>query len=280
MSGMRRRFAEAAGWVGARKLPAASSVVALAALGLYLGASVRGGFAPGSPLGLAFGIGAVVVLLLVMLYSARRGLPRARALGPRRGYMQLHLWGGGLFLLLLLVHSDFRLPAGVLTFALWAVSLWVVLTGIVGLLLQRTIPRVLGSTAPLEVNLHRIPDLVSELRRRAEEATAVAEPRLRNFYQQEFAPEMAEPRMVGTALLRRPGDEGPRAGAVEILRSTLPEESAATLDELQELHRAKHEMDVHFTLQRIMRGWLFLHLPMAIILLGLVALHVFFILYF
>ena len=41
----------------------------------------------------------------------------------------------------------------------------------------------------------------------------------------------------------------------------------------------KAELDVHLSLQRALRAWLVLHVPPAIVLLGLLAVHVFAVLY-
>lgn len=281
MSSLRERVGPAFGWMSARVIPVTAGAVAALAVALYVAASIRlGGVEPGSTLGLSFGIAAALAVVIVMLYSVRRGLASVRSLGRTQRYLQVHVWGGVLFLVLLLLHTGFRIPGGVLNFTLWAVSLWVVLTGAVGVLLQRGIPRILEPTAPLEVHLRRIPELVTELRGRAEEAAVRGGDRVRTFYEQRWAPEMAGPRMVGTQLFRNPGGAGRAAGEVDILRRTLPEESVSTLDELQQLHAAKIEMDVHYTLQRVLRGWLFLHLPVAVILLGLLVLHIFFVTYF
>jgi hypothetical protein len=281
MSGSPEPGASAPASVASRATPIASMAVAGVALVLYAVGSIRtGGLEPGSRLGLAFGIAAAAALLAVMLYSVRRGLPAVRSLGRTRQYLQIHVWVGLLFLLLFLLHTGFRVPGGVLNFTLWAVSLWVVATGAVGLFLQRGVPRILDPTATFEVHLRRIPELVGELRGRAEETASRAGPRVQAFYEQRWAPEMEAPRMVATELFRNPGAQGRAAGEIEILKRTLPEESVATLEELEGLHAAKREMDVHFTLQRVLRGWLVLHLPVAIVLLGLVALHVFFVLYF
>jgi hypothetical protein len=269
---LRRRLA-------GRSIPVATVLLGGLAVVLYAWALLRGTFRPGSTAGLTFGISAAVMLLVVMIYSIRRGMTAVRRLGPTQVYLQVHIWGGLLFLLLLLLHTGFGLPSGVLATTLWVVSLWVVLSGLAGLALQRSIPRVLVPAASFEIHLRRIPELVGELRGRAEAVAARGGPRVAAFYERQWAGDMAEPRMVTTQLFRV-RNHAPNEGPVAILRRTLPEDGVATLDELQALHETKWEMDVHYTLQRILRGWLYLHLPVSIALLGLVALHIFFILYF
>ncbi|MGD2067368.1 MAG: hypothetical protein PVI57_01685 [Gemmatimonadota bacterium] len=277
-----------AGGVAPGERPLVERVIALLCTGLAvvgLGAWAferlwRGGFEAGSWVGMALGFGAAGALLAVMAYSVRRSMPSVRALGKTRPYLRLHLWAGGLFAVLFLAHTGFRAPSGLLMDVLWIVSLWVVITGVVGMLLQRWIPRVLDDTSSLEVHLHRIPELVEGLRERAETTARGAGPAVRAFYEREMSEEMER---VRTALRVRPGRtvaQTFRSSEYEIVRGTLDAEGAAALDALRELHRAKVDLDQHHTLQVLLRTWLFLHLPAGVLLLALVALHVFFVFYF
>lgn len=254
--------------------------LAVLAIVVFAAGAVLGTVAPSSTLGMSFGVAAAATLMAVMLYSARRAMPAVRRLGPTQRYLQLHLWGGTLFLLLFLLHTNFAVPDGLFALLLWALTVWVVVTGAVGLLLQRAVPRVLGPAASFEVHLHRVPELVQQLRGRAESAAAGAEAGVRTWYEQEVAADMAAPRMSTAVLLRDPARPGGGTRHIELLERTLPSESVAALHAIRELHASKHELDVHYTLQRVLRGWLYLHLPVAVVLLVMVALHVFFIIYF
>ena len=233
---------------------------------------------PGSAIGMAFGSAAAGSLVLVMLYSARRSVPAVRSLGATRLYLQVHLWGGGAFFVLLLLHTDARLPTAGLTIALWVSSLWVIATGVVGLLLQRTLPMLLQAT--VEVNLERVPDLIAELRGRAERLMQTADARLQLFYATHVARDMAAPQMSIAALFQRDRYLRSQRGEMDILRRTLAPSGVTTLDALHELRVTKHHIDTHYSLQRVLRAWLYFHLPVAIVLLGLVVLHVFFIMYY
>ena len=84
------------------------------------------GIQPGSGLGLWFGIGAVIALVAVLLFTIRRRTMKLRPPGSAWMYLQVHVSGGGLFLLLMLMHTGFRIPFGVHTWWLWVLSLWVV----------------------------------------------------------------------------------------------------------------------------------------------------------
>lgn len=233
-----------------------------------------------SLLGWIFGIAAALALAVVMAYSARRAVPQVRKLGPTRKYLQLHLWGGGAFLILFLLHTSFGLPAGAMPLALWIFSVWVVLTGAIGVLLQKSVPRILEPATTFEAHLQRLPAFADELRARAEAEAAKADPRVKAYYDQQLAPDMVAPRMIAGVLLRNPRNARRGIGDVDILKRTLTPEGIGSLDLLRELHTTKHEIDVHYTMQRIMRGWLWLHLPVAVALCILVLLHVFFVIYF
>lgn len=238
------------------------------------------GFHPGSPVGTAFGIAATVLLVVVMLYSARRALPSVRRLGRTRPYMEAHVYGGLAFLLLVLMHTGFGLPSGALSTTLWVVALWVVASGLLGLALQTWIPRLLEAETTLEVHHQRIPELLEEVRERARNAARDAGPRAQSFYEQELAAEMAATRSDTGVLLRRGRSLRRRAGEFARLERTVTPEAVPAVEELRRMHRTKLDLDLHNTLQRKLRLWLSLHLPLGVVLIVLVGLHIFFILYF
>ena len=266
--------------LGRDPTPLGAALFAIAAIVAYFYGSLTGVASPRTWLGLGFGVAATVALGIVMLYSGRRSLPQVRTLGRTSRYLEIHLYGGALFLLLVLMHTAFQVPRGILAWWLWLLSLWVVMTGVAGLALQRWIPRLLDSGLSLEVNLQRIPELVDETRVRAEHAARGAGEAVRSFYARELAPLMAaaRPRMAeGLGLW---GSAPGRIREFQRLRTTLSGEARSSLDELQRLYRVKLEMDSNYGLQRILRGWLWLHVPTAVVLVALLLLHIFFALYF
>ncbi len=240
----------------------------------------RGGLEAASPAGMAFGVAAAVLLLLVMVYSVRRSMPSVRGLGPARPYLDVHLYGGLLFLLLVLMHTGFGLPFGVLNTVLWVAALWVVGSGVVGVALQSWIPRLLEGETAMEVHHERIPELMEEVRTRARQAASEAGPRLQSFYERELSAELEGPRSARDVLLSRGRSIQARAGEFDQLARTADAATAPAVEELRRLHRAKLDLDLHDRLQWVLRGWLYLHLPIGIVLLVLFALHLFFILYF
>jgi hypothetical protein len=76
------------------------------------------------------------------------------------------------------------------------------------------------------------------------------------------------------------GGVGNQARKSDYLRDILSPDERETLDELMRLHRSKLEMDAHYTLQRALRGWLVLHVPVSLVMIALLAVHIFSVLYY
>jgi hypothetical protein len=261
-------------WIQSPRWLFASTVLILACVVLY-GVSVALGHDRGSSVwGLAYGIAATVVLALVMAYAVRRRTLRVRRLGRSWTYLELHVYGGVIFLLLVGMHTSFRVPQGTLTVVLWLLSLWVVGTGLFGVALQKWIPTVLNQGLSIEVQAARVPELVKASAQRAEQLVSRASEPVREFYNRVVAPRIhgVQPRWM--YYVDAPGDTHAQADQFAFLRTVVTGEERELLDELEVLYRSKLEMDAHYTLQRALRWWLRLHVPAAVILWALLALHV------
>lgn len=237
---------------------------------------LRGGVRSGDPVGMTFGIVATAWLVLVALYGVRRrmmGWASRFGLGRARAWLFLHVYGGLLFLLAFVLHAGLAWPTGLLSWALWLLSFWTVLTGLLGLFFQRTVPRLLASGSTLEVNYERIPELVAEIRRRAEHLVADAEAPVRGLYARRLAPVLASPRRDLSVFLDAGGWHR-HLDSVVRTQELLSGEERRQVEELEGLVRAKLDLDAHYTLQQVLRGWLWLHVPASALLVALVALHI------
>ena len=238
---------------------------------------------PGTPLGMSYGIAAAALLVGAALYGARRRsmrLASRRGLGRSRGWLFFHLYGGAVFLLLVLMHSGFRLPVGALNWAVWILAVWTAASGAAGLAFQRWIPRVLASGLSVEVNYDRIDELTGEIRRRAETLAAACDDSVRALYRKTVAPALRAPERRLIFFLDPTGGIASRLKPFRYLEGRLPGTEREKLEELERLYRAKLEIDAHYTLQQALRGWLFFHAPTSLLLLALVAVHVFTVLYY
>ena len=150
--------------------------------------------APGGDAVWTVGYGAAATTLLVgaMAYGGRRRAPR-RGPGASYHWLQFHVYGGTLFVVLLLLHTGPRLPDGTIGWGLWTMSVWVVATGLAGVLIQKWVPTALSSGLTTEVHYDRIPELVDHLRGKVEDLVAVADESVRSFYQTNLAAALAGP---------------------------------------------------------------------------------------
>lgn len=273
----------------ARRAPASTlwgwgfAAVALACLALFAVNVALFDVHPGSVLGMSYGIAAALFMVGAALYGVRRRTVRfasRRGLGSARGWLYFHLYGGGLFVLLVLMHSGFRLPVGALNWGLWLLALWTAASGLVGLALQKWIPKVLASGLSVEVSYDRIDELTDEIRVRAEKLAATCDDSIRALYRKKMAPALEAPRRRLIYFLEPTGGIQARLAPFRYLESRLPPGEREKLGELERLYRAKLEIDAHYTLQQALRVWLVFHVPLSLLLLALVALHVFTVLYY
>ncbi len=252
--------------------------ILLAATALILRAVygwLEGGVWPGDWAGIACGIAAASILLVAAAYGVRRRTRRMSTrlkLGTAAAWLQLHLYGGGLFLFLVALHAGPRWPTGALGWWLWGLAVWVVATGGLGLMIQRLVPRILAAGTSTEAHFDRIGEHVEELRQRAREVAEASDTPIRTLYATSLASAMAAPRRDLGVLLDAGG--GRRLDPIDHLRGLLSSEEKGRLDELEQLYRAKLDLDAHFTLQQLLRTWLWLHVPASVFLVLVVLLHI------
>lgn len=252
----------------------AAAVLACAAA--WLANVLLGEVRPGSSWALGYGAAALVLLLVAAGYGFRRRAmklaSRTRA-GSSSSWLAVHVYGGGVFLLLVLLHSGFRLPSGWVTWWLFGLSWWVVLGGLGGLFLQRWIPQLLTSGLAVEAHYDRVPELVAGVRERAEKLAASSPPPVQELYERVVAPELAAPRRRALYFLDITGGVQARLREFNHLERFLPPDEREQLGELERLLRTKLELDAHYTLQLPLRWWLYLHLPASLLLSVFVILH-------
>ncbi len=174
---------------------------------------------------------------------------------------------------MVVVHSDFGVPHGWVTSWLWGLSIWTVVGGLVGRGLQRWIPGLITAGLSNEVLYERIPELVADLAKRAAEISAASGPEIGDLYERSIASQLEAPKRRWRYFLDITGGTRERLRPVRYLRDKLSGEEAARLDALEDLYRAKLEIDAHYTLQQALRTWLWLHLPTSLLLWVFLALH-------
>lgn len=251
-------------------------VLALIALVLNMLLSAVG---PGNAWGLTYGTIAALLMLGAALYGVRRRKPRLHA-GHSHTWVQFHVYGGMLFLLLVFMHSGFRVPSGGVTWWLWFLSIWITVSGILGVALQKWIPRILTSGLTVEVVYERIPDLVRQIRDRAEEVALAATDPVRDFYLKNVAGALVAPQTRLIYYFDITGGSHTRTRQFEYLRRVLSSEDRKNLDQIESIYKTKLELDAHYTLQKPLRWWLYAHVPVSLMLLVLLAVHLYSVFYY
>lgn len=269
---MRRRFAP--------KRPAwmvMTAAAMAAALAVYLVWSAWTPWRPGRAGGLTFGTIAAVLFLFDGIYPLRRRL-LAWPLGTAQRWLQLHIYGGAAALLCVVIHVGFAWPNGAFGWWLLGLSSWTVVSGMFGVALQKWIPAVIADGLRVEALASRMPELTAKLLDEADRVMAGASDRLTAVYQTEIRRVLLRPEPAWTYVANVQGGRTRYARSLEAFDRSVADRDR--VNELKAIVAQKAELDVHLSLQRALRGWLLLHVPPAIVLLGLLAVHVFAVLYF
>src|SRR5258708_14000658 len=226
-------------------------------------------WSPKRGLGLVFGILAALVFVFEMAYPYRRS--RARPLGTARRWLQAHVYLGALAFLAVFIRTGFHWPGGFMGWALLLLSGWTTLTGLVGVWLQKWLPIVMSEGLRVEALYERIPALIEHLLKEADALVANASEVLERFYLAEVRTRLAGVEPSWSYLLDvRAG----RERALEPFRrmsSFVDPAEKEIVNDLMTIRMEKLDLDVHYSLQGILRRWLIMHGPPAAVPMPLLA---------
>jgi hypothetical protein len=254
-----------------------SAIVGGLGLVAYIGLAWFQPWQPGRFWGLTFGTIAAALFFNAGLYPLRRRW-QARPLGTVQRWLQLHAYGSTIALLFVLIHVGFRLPGGQFGWWLFGLSVWASLTGIVGVVLQKWLPVVMARNLRVEAIYERIPELVTRLAGEAEKTMAGAGDALSKTYQ-DMKPVLAAPMPRWGYLFDTRQARTKLVEPLTRIATFVEEADRERLRDLTSIVNEKLDLDVHMSLQRALRLWLVLHVPAAIVLLGLLIIHVFAVIY-
>lgn len=259
------------------------------------------GASGGSWPGIGFGVLGTVCMVLAALLSLRKRV-RTWRLGSAQRWMRMHIWLGLLAVPCIWFHSGFAL-GGALTTATMCLFYIVIVSGIVGLVLQQAVPSAMTRWVPLETVHGQIDHVVDGLAADAYELVAsmagpIAEA---DAEQGRLAAEAALPAGNWKAIPRIKAADAPLPGSEELkavylstirpylrgarrtappdLRDLVlraPEEWRPRLDRLRGLCEEARQLAVQQRLHHLLHGWLFVHAPLSLALFVLVAVHIVF----
>jgi hypothetical protein len=231
---------------------------------------------PGRAGGLLFGTIAAVLFLNDAAYPLRRRL-MARPLRTAQQWLQLHIYGGVIALSCVFIHAGFTWPHGAMGLWLLWLSVWTVATGLLGVFLQKWIPTVVRTYLHVEALAARIPELTAGLAAEADRVMSGGSSALISAYQAQIRPALQRPAPAWAYVVDVQGGRTRIANALDSLERVSGDRDR--LSDLRAIAIQKAELDVHLSLQRALRAWLWLHVPPAIVLIGLLSVHIFAALY-
>jgi predicted cobalt transporter CbtA len=287
------------------------SLAALAVAGIgyaiYSSMSVRGP-SGGSAVGLIYGSVGYALMLFAGLLGLRKKFPIMRV-GRTTTWMRGHLWLGLLSFPLILFHAAFSLGAGALTRALMVLFIIVVLSGLLGAVLQHFLPRLMTERVQLETIYEQIDAVRVQLLEEAEKIVADLSSALEgdlssigekqravaasagtrggltfasglgasdrtNDIVREFFRAEVRPFLLQTS--SRPGplaDKDQASGMFGQLRVQTPRNLWPKLEDLENLCDEKRGLDRQRRMHHFLHGWLLVHIPLSYALLALGAIH-------
>ena len=216
----------------------------------------------------------LAIVLGLTLFNARKKLPFLPLIRAAT-WLQIHIYAGWLSLFIFLLHIHFRVPSGPLEITLAGVFCLVVFSGFFGLYISREMPpRMARSGEPLLYD--RIPAFRLQIKQKVEELIRQAEAesssstlgdfyvnRLRGFFT----------RIPNALSALGAADRGLHALLAELdaLNRYLDEREKAITLELRDWIETKQNLDFQYASQRLLRLWLFVHIPStySLILLGI-----------
>lgn len=211
-----------------------------------------------------------LVILALTFFNARKKLPFLPLLSSE-AWLQFHIYAGLFTGVLFAVHVSYRVPTGWFEGVLaWLYAL-VMLSGLFGLFWSRSIPRRL-TTRGGEVLFERIPAIRQQLHERAEALALKSIPDVKSttiadFYARELKDFFSGARNVCLHLFEVRTPLNRLLNKIADLNRYLNEQERGTMDEIAGIVRQKDGLDYHYSLQSLLKLWLFVHIPLTYSLL-------------
>jgi len=259
----------------------------------------KNGPSGGSFIGLVYGIAGYGLMIFAALLSLRKKYPIWR-IGRAQVWMRGHLWLGFLSYPLILFHAGFRW-GGSLTRAMMWMFTFVIITGILGAILQHYMPRLMTERVPFETIYYQIDRVQGQLLKEADElCSSVTQGNLAQYGL--LVPASGMTRTMTTTLIRmddralkqlkttfehviKPylthrgayGHElNERRSSKALfaqLRTVTPATIHTVIDDLENICEEKRDLDRQSRMHRILHGWLLVHIPLSYLLILLGGIH-------
>jgi hypothetical protein len=238
------------------------SVLVVCAHGKYAGVMPRLAYLSGWAL--------FAVMLALTFYNARKRISFLPLLSSE-AWLQFHIYAGLFTAVLFLVHISYKLPSGWFQGTLAWLYILVMLSGFFGLFVSRAIPKRL-TTRGGEVLFERIPGIRRQLQERAQtlalkSVEEVKSSTIADFYVRELKHFFDGTRNMVSHWFEVRAPVNLVLNKITDLNRYLNDSERATMNEIATLVRQKDGLDYHYSLQLVLKLWLFVHIPLTYSLL-------------
>ena len=217
------------------------------------------------------------LMLFLTAYNGRKKLPFL-PVATSETWLEIHIYMGLLAAMIFGMHLSFRLPTGIFENILALLFMLVTVSGLVGLWISRTFPKRL-TTRGKEVIFEQIPSERRRLHQRARELALLAVDKTRSttiadFYSATLEEFFAKPTNFWSHLVESKVKPNRVLNRVNEVKRYLNEDERQIMTEISQLVEAKNDLDYHYSLQMMLKLWLFTHIPLTYGLLVFSAVHV------
>lgn len=217
-----------------------------------------------------------LLMLALAFFNARKKLPFL-PIGSAASWLRFHSYAGIYSMILFLAHTGFGWPTGGLETVTYLLFWFVALSGVGGLMISRLFPKRLNQ-AGKPVIYESIPELRLELSERGKKLVLTALEKtkmstLADFYAFRLERFFARPRNFWSHVLGLQFHMAKIRTGINGVRRYLNAEEMLVLDELERLTREKDDLDLQYSLQRLLKLWLFVHIPLTFSLIIFAAVH-------
>lgn len=255
------------------------SIILLPLCGGYYYYALRSEVYGGALFGMACGIFGMASVLFLSCYKIRKGIYSYR-LGTMQNWLKAHIYISVTSLVLILMHSGFKLT-GSFSIFLFILFLLVIVSGIIGSLIYVNVPLSMTKyDREVKSTMQIMEDLEGYLKE-ADKSMASVSNEFKDIYEKRIRPFFEWRRTRWTYLLMEEQELlNKRKGIFEDFRKLVPAKEIYTLDILKTLLTEKEKLAFKWAKLKVLRSWLNFHLPLASAMLTAVTFHLISIAYY
>lgn len=243
-----------------------------------------------SIIGLLFGIAGTLAMIFAGLLAARKRIV-SKTLGSISWWLKGHLWIGLVSAPLIFFHTGFRFGGLLEQLTMWC-FLTVIISGVIGQILQHITPRFMKTASPQQAIFEQLEVAIASLKKSADAQVLNVydtlfvnvqdgEPEspddfLRAFYLRHVRTFLQIDVDPSSSLLNATQAEGIFA----TIREGIPRKMVPVTLELESICNERRQLISQNKLQWVMHGWTLIHIPLSMSLLILTLIHIVMSLYY